>query len=271
MPGVQYSLANDFGNMAGGPPRAVWHTTESSPGSGAMIVNYLHEKRYEPHLVWDPYTGQIWQLIRAFQSARALKNLSGGVETNRQGSVCIQIETVGQAADHPLRTSPLHNANKIMAWLGSLGIPNTWPGGSPLPYPASYGANGDRSVAQWGRAGHFGHSQVPENDHGDPGTVDVLRLTPPAAPGKLVVAKTVVRNVVRKGQHNPYRQPQGFVHIGMTGDGVRWVQWAVGATPDGVFGPHTHAAVQAWQSKHRLSADGVVGPYTRGLMAAVTN
>jgi hypothetical protein len=33
---------------------------------------------------------------------------------------------------------------------------------------------------------------------------------------------------------------------------------------DGVFGSHTKSATKSWQSAHRLSADGVVGPLTWG-------
>ena len=38
------------------------------------------------------------------------------------------------------------------------------------------------------------------------------------------------------------------------------VQAEIGATPDGKFGPATAAAVKAWQTRERLSPDGVIGP-----------
>jgi len=54
----------------------------------------------------------------------------------------------------------------------------------------------------------------------------------------------------------------------MTGDLVRQVQQAlskIGVDPgvvDGEYGPHTAAAVQAFQAMNRLVADGIVGPAT---------
>ncbi len=54
--------------------------------------------------------------------------------------------------------------------------------------------------------------------------------------------------------------------VASRGGGVEGVQRAVGAAPDGVFGPQTEAAVKRWQGAHGLAADGVVGPLTRGKM-----
>jgi hypothetical protein len=45
--------------------------------------------------------------------------------------------------------------------------------GSPPAYPREY----VRDPRVWtSRAGHYGHSQVPESDHGDPGAIDVRVL-----------------------------------------------------------------------------------------------
>ncbi len=58
--------------------------------------------------------------------------------------------------------------------------------------------------------------------------------------------------------------------VGDTGPVVRAVQQAVGAAPDGVFGPLTQAAVSGWQTSHGLAATGVVDADTwRGLLTAV--
>ena len=46
------------------------------------------------------------------------------------------------------------------------------------------------------------------------------------------------------------------------GEPVRRIQKAVGITVDGYFGPNTKNAVQVYQRKHGLSADGIVGTKT---------
>jgi N-acetylmuramoyl-L-alanine amidase len=43
---------------------------------------------------------------------------------------------------------------------------------------------------------------------------------------------------------------------------VLYLQEKLGVNPPGPFGPKTHAAVVALQKKHKLTADGVVGPLT---------
>jgi len=46
------------------------------------------------------------------------------------------------------------------------------------------------------------------------------------------------------------------------GPDVLYLQNKLGVTPPGPFGPKTHTAVVAFQKKHGLLADGVVGPLT---------
>ena len=46
------------------------------------------------------------------------------------------------------------------------------------------------------------------------------------------------------------------------GPDVLYLQNKLGVNPTGPFGPKTHAAVVAFQTKHRLLADGIVGPLT---------
>lgn len=49
---------------------------------------------------------------------------------------------------------------------------------------------------------------------------------------------------------------------GTVSDHVRYVQWVLGATPDGVFGPRTEAVVRAFQAFLGLEVDGIVGRNT---------
>lgn len=50
--------------------------------------------------------------------------------------------------------------------------------------------------------------------------------------------------------------------VGSKGSVVKAIQRAVGADPDGVYGPKTRKAVQLWQASVELDADGVAGKDT---------
>lgn len=56
--------------------------------------------------------------------------------------------------------------------------------------------------------------------------------------------------------------PLPVLRMGDTGEEVKVLQKALGIKEDGDFGPATKAAVVAFQTKHRLYADGIVGRNT---------
>lgn len=58
----------------------------------------------------------------------------------------------------------------------------------------------------------------------------------------------------------PY--PGHLIKRGSTGKDVIRVQNAVNVKADGIFGPATEKAVRAYQKRHRLSVDGIVGKQT---------
>jgi peptidoglycan hydrolase-like protein with peptidoglycan-binding domain len=129
-----------------------------------------------------------------------------------------------------------------------LGAVNVWPAGDLKPYPESYG--GVRSTSAWGKGGHFGHSQIPENDHGDPGDINQAKITgatPSPSPASPVPPIFTKPTVVVLG-------------VGDRGPAVVRVQKIVGATADGIFGPNTKAKVIAWQRSKGIPADGLWGP-----------
>jgi N-acetyl-anhydromuramyl-L-alanine amidase AmpD len=64
---------------------------------------------------------------------------------------------------------------------------------------------------------------------------------------KPIAAADPARSMLRKGDQ---------------GNSVRQLQQLLGITVDGSFGPTTDAAVRAFQTKHTLMADGLVGPKT---------
>lgn len=177
LPGAERRPENNGGSMAGGPPRSIWHITWDSLGPGGKqpafdnIAGYLQSVNFCPHLMWDPWTGKTVQFYAANESARAVANASGGVETNRMGSACIQVETFftpGAVRNGKkymtVADTPCIGLDKIVDWMRGWGIPDVWPSGWPQ-------WNGSpRNVSNWlHKAGHYGHCHVPENDHTDPG------------------------------------------------------------------------------------------------------
>lgn len=59
-----------------------------------------------------------------------------------------------------------------------------------------------------------------------------------------------------------YRPPRPTLRRGSTGEYVKLLQAAIGAEPDGDFGPLTEAKLKAWQESKHLIADGICGPQT---------
>ncbi|MFM9616876.1 hypothetical protein ACKI14_02800 [Streptomyces turgidiscabies] len=138
------------------------------------------------------------------ESARALANKLGGVETNTSNA--FQVELVGTCDDSKKTswgsaragvdylhwpTAPewaLAELAWLLRWLNANhGVPLTcakdWlaygtDARRPGVTPASYGANPARmTFTQWNAfTGWCGHQHVPENDHGDPGSLDFARV-----------------------------------------------------------------------------------------------
>ena len=168
------------------PARVTWHiTSDVDPGKTqpafAGVSAYLKNAGYCPTLMWDPFTGQVEQYYPANVGARALK------VWNEDGARHIQIEVLFSRGAYrngkqywTLAETPLKGFTQIVQWLDSHGIPRTWPMGPTPPI----GQSGTRSVAVWNtKAGHYGHSQVPGNDHTDPGVFPDLGKVPALATG----------------------------------------------------------------------------------------
>lgn len=168
------------------PARVTWHiTSDVDPGKTqpafAGVSAYLKNAGYCPTIMWDPFTGQVEQYYPANVGARALK------VWNEDGARHIQIEVLFSRGAYrngkqywTLAETPLKGFAGIVQWLDSHGIPRTWPMGPTPPI----GQSGTRSVAVWNtKAGHYGHSQVPGNDHTDPGVFPDLSKVPALATG----------------------------------------------------------------------------------------
>lgn len=163
----------------GNPPRVVHHTTESGSGSGVFtsMASYLIRVSSEPQVLYDPSSDRLGQFGPLNQSARALRNESNGRRTNREGKVCIQIEVCARAAKpwtsgwDPAKKP---NYQKLIAAIRAWGVPDTWPAGA---LAKTYGSSTSRSSSTWhGKGGHYGHCNVPGNDHWDPGNIDKSKI-----------------------------------------------------------------------------------------------
>jgi len=185
----------DGGPLIGGAPRAVWLTLGTAPGAVSIqsAAQRLIGERRPCHLIWDPVTGDVAQLISVLRAGCALgaaDNLNwapGRVRphpenVNAEGRVCVQIGVLGHPSE-PFTSGLLVRIEAIVSWLDSWGVPRRWPAGRPAVYldgPTTAAAIGDRrSRVAWARGGHFGASQVPGCDNAGPGAIDIDRITGP--------------------------------------------------------------------------------------------
>ena len=178
-----------FGDDYAGVPftsvrAVVLHTTEGAgwPGysGGAAAPNLTaYPDPNTHHVTWR-------QHYRLDRSSRALMNPPGGVNTN--STQVVQVEMIGtcdrsgpkgalywpDAPDWALRGIADFLAFMHKEWA----VPLTSPVPGWLPYPASYGNSRVRlSGAAWlAFRGVLGHEHVAENDHGDPGDLNIVRL-----------------------------------------------------------------------------------------------
>ncbi|MBO2461572.1 peptidoglycan-binding protein [Actinomadura sp. LCR2-06] len=200
--------------------------------------------------MWDPWSGRIVQFYGAEESARALEHPPGGVETNRMGSRCIQVEAwfspgcvVNGKTYATLADTPCKGLEDIVAWMRTLGIPDVWPSGRP-----QWSGN-SRSAATWrGKAGHYGHCHVPGNSHGDPGPMPSGMFAggwQEAMMGKLpTLGKGDTGEHVESVQGLLLARSHPEVHV------------------NGHFDDVTETAVKAVQKWGGVAADGIVGPDT---------
>jgi hypothetical protein len=180
---VQKPITGSSGSYLGGPFKIVHHTTEGSTTQGAFDA--FEANRSDPHFTVDSTT--IFQHIDTGVAARSLRNSAGGVQTNRDSAV--QIEIVG-FAHLPKSRATLRNVARLCRWIEDQhGVPKVWPNGPPKPAINGNDPGGhNRNATNWDtKGGHYGHSNVPENIHWDPAyTADeaafVLAFDPEAPP-----------------------------------------------------------------------------------------
>src|SRR5688572_1148620 len=168
--------------------KVVWHTTETTgwPGydGGSKAPHYTVRPDFRARtMLWR-------QHFPDHVNARAMRNEPGGVQTNLDGA--LQVEIVG-TCDETRRWSAevlrswdlddwmVEGLAMFAAWAHRehdvpLVAPSLWlaygkDSRAPGRVPASYGNSPARMTGRtWDRfRGHCGHQHAPENSHGDPG------------------------------------------------------------------------------------------------------
>lgn len=155
---------NGSGPYTSGPMRIVLHTTEGKTLVRALAA--LDAAKSYSHFVVDKYG--VVQLIDTDQAARSLRNAYGGVQTNRDGA--IQIEMVGFAGK-PKDKAMLTRVRRLLRWIEKThNVPRVWPNGYCKPAINGRDPGGhNRNAHNWDTlGGYYGHEHVPENTHWDP-------------------------------------------------------------------------------------------------------
>jgi hypothetical protein len=163
----------------------VWLTLGADPKavSASSAAQRLNQENRPCHLVWDPLSGEIAQMLPIVRAGCALgtrENLDYAPGTlphrlpsaNREGRLCVQIGVLSTPRE-PFTSYQMIGLSEIMTWLDSWQIPRRWPAGTPAPFrqPAK-----PRSRALWALGGHFGASQVPGCESIGPGGIDIDQI-----------------------------------------------------------------------------------------------
>ncbi len=142
MPGARCLRAQtDGGTLRGGAPRVVWQALGADPRliSATSAAERLVQQGRPPHLVWNPLSGDIVQLIPVVRAACSLGAPEGldcwtstakAAPANRQGRLCAQVGVLAWAWE-PFTDGPMHRAAALLNWLASWGVPSRWPAGRP--------------------------------------------------------------------------------------------------------------------------------------------
>lgn len=190
MPGARRIRAQtDGGPLKGGAPRVVWQALGADPRliSACSAAQRLDQQGRPPHLVWNPVSGDIIQLIPILRAGCSLGgperlDYEGGAAPqplppiNAEGRLCVQIGVVAWPWQ-PFTAGPMNGVEAILGWLDAWRVPRRWPAGRPVP--SMLARAGTRSRAVWALGGHYGASQLPECESVGPGDIDIDLLTGP--------------------------------------------------------------------------------------------
>ncbi|MEU9057825.1 peptidoglycan-binding protein [Streptomyces sp. NPDC048430] len=269
------------GDTMAHPNVIVLHTTEGSSfpsyGGGGSAPTFTIKG------------GTVRQHFYANESARALVNAAGGVQTNTLNAVQIELVGTCDKGGPGLYWPDADDADlaalaELVKWLtDTYPIPVVSTSKPWLSYPSSYGsARGQRmSFSEWENFnGLCGHQHVPENDHGDPGSFPIKRLIELVKGAKPSTGGSTAPSGPAAWDGKSFPGASAFVlgksHPAVTVLGQRLVAHGYGrfykVGPGSTFGQADKDATQAFQKAQGWSgadADGYPGSSTWSrLMAA---
>lgn len=264
-------------NGAGGSVRCCVHTTENSQSSTCDgVANYMANNAglgtgYS--LLYHPTTGDMLQLRPFNVGAGSLKNLSGGVETNKNGKYNFQVSVVAYASEDWANKYPCPRWQDLVRWLRDWGVPDRFVSGSFCSGRCTMGT----STWTGSSDGWYGHQHAPENDHVDPGprkqpwTIGTSGGTPPTQPPTQPPSQDTFQlsfdnnggtMTLRMIRPTPGNDPS------MKGEDVKSWQSTLNfrgfnaGKVDGIAGNQTIDAVKRAQKKYGLAQDGWLGSKT---------
>ena len=141
-----------------------------TPGHVTSLSQYVLHRRLFYHFVWCPVCGEWAQLIPLDAAARSMVGGSvyGGASANKAGIVNVQVCVAGYGSRDFTDRKRLRGAWVLAAIMFRARIPwkarKTW------------GPGAQRGTGAWMRGGIQGHQHGPNDDHTDPGRIDVQRL-----------------------------------------------------------------------------------------------
>jgi hypothetical protein len=167
------------GAYLGGPFRGVLHTTQSKSYNPSTTEYYGHSNPPHFTLVRKGSAAVVYQHYSIKVASRALRNPYSGaddVQTNRRSAIQIEIawlaEEITKFPDFMLVA-----LRELMHWISSeAAIKKIAP---PFLGKDAYGSGSASRMSsdEWNAFnGWCGHQHVPENDHWDPGPIDMKFL-----------------------------------------------------------------------------------------------
>ncbi len=223
--------------------KAVWHTTE-----GGGVLNWYNTSGGIPHFTILK-TGAIHQHYSCNRYSRALRNLRGGVETNTDGA--IQVELEGHAGQD-LTAEQRVSITMLASWLTSEDhVEPRFPMGRlSKPYRRATNEEWDNGK------GHFAHGQIPEQDHHDPDMTDstwaaLLAGLPDGAWDDVPDRAVPVRAVLQRGDNGPRVQNWQRILLAM---GYELPEFGA----DSNFGEETEIVTKQSEVDMGLAPDGIV-------------